>query len=56
MVLVWFEGHPDVDLECLASLGSEERRQLEDLLVVIDDGCQSQCGCVFLEGSEVLSE
>ena len=45
-----------VHLQRLSPLGHEERRQLVDLLVVLDDWRESLYRCVFAERPEVLSQ
>ena len=56
MVLRGLERHPDVHLKLLPPLGHEERRELIDLLMVLDDGREPlHCG-LFPEGAEVLTQ
>ena len=54
MVLHGLERYPDVDLQWLASLRCEERRQLVHLLVVLDDGSESLRPRVLAERAEAL--
>ena len=56
MVLVRFEGYPDIALEHFPSRWGEESRQLVDLLVVIDDRCLPFRSCVLFESTNLLPE
>ena len=56
MVLDGLKRYPHVHLEFLSSLCCEERRQLVHLLVILDDGCEALCPCVFAECPEVLPQ